>query len=320
MTSEEFLAEWRSPKPFITARTSGSTGSPKEIRLPKDLVSHSAQRTVDFFSLDSSSRLHLCLSPDYIAGKMMLVRAEISGAAISEEPPSNRPLAGFVAASPAIDLVAVVPSQMPHILLNLQKLPLLRNIIVGGSAIPPSIRQEIVTLPPSTKVYETYGMTETASHVALRRVSGDSMEPFSLLAGISMTLDAEGCARFVSDDFDVQTNDVVDILPGNCFRFVGRRDNAIVSGGIKIHPESVEAAIGEIPGNRRFYVTGKAHPLWGEIPVLVVEGPEMSEYEKNLLLKKIRPKCEGYGYPKEIVCIESFPLTPSGKIRRFRLS
>ena len=160
MTWQEFQAEWLGPEPDIVCRTSGSTGTPKEIRLPKEQVSASARRTLQFFNLDSHSHFHSCLAPDYIGGKMMMVRALECGGSFTLGPPSNRPLSDYT--GDPIDLLCVVPSQMRHILQNIDTLPELGAILIGGSPIPDDLRIQIAQ--SRLQCWETYGMTETASH------------------------------------------------------------------------------------------------------------------------------------------------------------
>ena len=157
MTIDDFIAEWHNDCDYIVAHTSGSTGTPKEIHLSKRLVRDSALRTIEFFSLSESSHLHLCLSPDYIAGKMMIVRSLLSGATLTDELPSNTPLSSLKGG--VIDLLAVVPSQLIDLLDNPKDYEI-RNLIIGGSAIPADLRLRVAN--SGLNAYETYGMTETA--------------------------------------------------------------------------------------------------------------------------------------------------------------
>lgn len=236
MTYEEFLKEWRDTGADVQCRTSGSTGTPKSIMLPKTEMSKSARRTIRHFGLDRFSHLHSCISPDFIGGKMMAVRAEETGARLTWETPSNRPL--LQAGQDAIDLLAVVPSQMEYILSHIDIMPEIRAIIIGGSAIPAALRSRIAE--SGLNAWETYGMTETASHIALRRVT-EPQSPFRVLDGISIGLDNESRLVVEIDGWQkIVTNDMVRILDRREFVVTGRYDNVIISGGVKIHPSRLK--------------------------------------------------------------------------------
>lgn len=318
MTFEEFIEEWRSDAPVIKARTSGSTGTPKIIELPKPFVAASARRTIEFFGLDSDSVLYSCVSQDFIGGKMMGVRAELTGAKLRWEQPTNRPLQS-IDKEEYISLLAVVPSQMVHILDNSGHLPRIDNIIVGGSAIHPELRKRIEE--SGLKAWETYGMTETASHVALRRIYGES-EPFTLLPGISVALDERGCLVF---DFEsgerVVTNDNGTIEDRRRFRVNGRADNVIITGGKKLHPEEVEDKLSKFIV-APFVVRGVSDAKWGERVELHIEGESESGVLKEGLsgfgeLKESIDKILAHWQvPKKIKLVSALERTANGKIKR----
>jgi len=318
MTVEEFIAEWNSPDEFITAHTSGSTGKPKEIRLAKELVANSAIRTINFFGINSKSHLHLILSPDYIAGKMMIVRSLISGAHLTWEKPSNTP----ELTSEPIDFIAAVPSQMPAILAGKSRSLDDAIYIIGGSAIPYSIRKMIVD--SEINGYETYGMTETASHVALRKVSINPAAPFKLLEGISGKCSSDSTLHISGKDFSLQTNDIVRFISEDEFVLLGRKDNAIVCGAIKLHPEMIEMKIDGIMRESGvggvYAVAGKRDPRWGQIPVLVIEESDYSEGLFAHISSKPEWKQLQYSRPKKMCILRKIPLTANGKIDRGNLN
>lgn len=315
MTFEDFIKEWRGPEDYIVAQTSGSTGVPKEIRLKKNFVKKSALRTIDFFKLNNKSRLHSCVAPDFIGGKMMAVRSEIAKSEFSWEVPSNTPLKDLTPED-TIDLLAVVPSQMIHILENLDRIPVLRNIIIGGSAIHPSLRIRIAN--SGLNAYETYGMTETASHIALRKISNEDI-PFKTLEGI--TVDKGNEDRLIinlENDLRIVTNDVAEIISPTEFKILGRSDNVIISGGKKINAETLEAKLSAVlkrPEYPRFYVTGLPDEKWGQKIVLVLEGHLSEELEKRII-SLIEPRVERWEMPKEVRWIPRFSFTPNGKLQR----
>lgn len=310
MTFDEFLAEWRGDSPSITAHTSGSTGTPKTITLDKGFVRESALRTNSFFRIDNRSRLHSCVAADFIGGKMMGVRAEISGSRLTWEPPSNRPLQG-VGKDEDIDLLAVVPSQMLYIVDHLEEMPRIGNVIVGGSAIHPELVRKIKE--SGLNAYESYGMTETASHISLRRI-GDNDGWFETLPGITVSTDERGCLEihFLSGEI-VVTNDLARLAGDSRFRIDGRYDRIIISGGRKINPEEVERKISPL-FKGKIMVRGEKDEKWGERVVLrIEETPE--ERERKEKERKMKEILESWEYPKKIEWGAVIEVTENGKLR-----
>lgn len=310
MTFEQFIDEWHNDKDFIIAKTSGSTGQPKEIMLPKNFVKESAIRTNTFFGINKDSHLHSCISPDTIGGKMMAVRSVIADAIFSYESPSNQPLKAFDSEF-TIDLVSVVPSQVLFILDNIDFLPKINNLLIGGSSIHPELRKKISR--SRLKAYESYGMTETASHIALRKIL-DIETPFTLLPGIEVTLDERNCLCIsFGDKTFIQTNDIAEIISNKEFIIKGRKDDVIISGGKKINPYEIEKKLYNII-NRPFLVTGFPNEKWGEKVVMIIEGlPVLPQIEE-----KIAPLLEKWEMPKEILYVKELPRTSNGKLRRIK--
>ncbi|MDE7125058.1 MAG: AMP-binding protein, partial [Muribaculaceae bacterium] len=260
-----FIKQWNNPDTdFIEARTAGSTGEPKCIRLSKADMRHSARATNARFGITSSSILYMPLSAGYIAGKMMIVRAIEAGCILYVEQPSLTPLAEC--SIPHIDLLPVVPAQIPHLLASPWLARRVANLIIGGGAIDPLVEQAVIDA--GYNAFATYGMTETCSHVALRPL-GDSH--FQAMPGISFGIDADNCLRISSGGYSwgtIQTNDVVDLAGPHHFIWRGRRDFVINSGGVKLYPEEIEKKLaGHIPGE--FYITSTPHSRWGEAGPIV---------------------------------------------------
>lgn len=320
LTVDAFLSEWRSPLPYVTAHTSGSTGAPKPVRLPKKLMLRSASRTNLFFGIGLWSRLHLCLSPDYIAGKMMVVRALTAGCTLTCEEASNNPLADpQMTQGRRISLLAVVPSQLPALLDHPERLRIVDNILVGGSSIPTALRRRLACAPITA--WESYGMTETASHVALRPVTADSNLPFTLLPGITCSLSEQGALMLSADDSltadscTVITNDCAEVLSQRSFRLLGRLDNVINSGGIKIHPLQVEAECADLLASfQPCYVTSRQDEKWGERVVLATLHPV-----PDTLLQALRQRLGHIRAPKEVIILPFFDYTSTGKLIRHKL-
>lgn len=306
--AEDFLNRWRSDSEFIEAHTSGSTGVPKRIMLAKRDMLKSASNTVRFFGLGPDSLLLLPLSVSYIAGKMMVVRAIISGAELLVVKPSNNPLYGL---SPdrKISLMAIVPSQIEAVIPYADRI---ENLIIGGAPMSP--QQEQAVIEAGIEAYATYGMTETSSHVALRRL-GEGC--YHALDGVTFSCDSRGCLVINAPDYtfkSLKTNDMVELEDDRTFRWLGRYDNVINSGGIKLFPEKIETAICRLLGGRRFYITSRKSEKWGEEAILVVEGEEIEG-----LAEKLISVLDSVQRPKDIVYQERFDMTSSGKIKRNKL-
>ncbi|MBD5203290.1 MAG: AMP-binding protein [Bacteroidales bacterium] len=312
MTFDEFACEWDSDIPTIEARTSGSTGIPKRILLSKAFVARSARATNAFFSLSEGSRFHSCVAADFIGGKMMFVRAALAKGIFSCETPSNRPLSGLSSAD-VIDLLAVVPSQMIHILRHVENMPEIRNIIIGGSAIHPDLRHEIAK--SGLLCYETYGMTETASHIALRRVTHDVDLPFRIIGNLHIAKDERECLVIEYPEGErIVTNDLVRLVSSDSFLITGRVDDVIVTGGKKLNPCEVEAVLSAEAGCE-VVVSSVPDIRWGEKAVAVMpEACKLTEEEIRKTLFSVG--FEPWMCPKEIVRVAAFPHTRNGKIDR----
>lgn len=305
----DFLRRWENREPYITARTSGSTGTPKEIHLPKSDMVISARATCSFFNIDENSTLYLPLSVNYIAGMMMIVRAYVSGATLIVVNPSNALRVAPDADIRDISLAAVVPSQVPGILSSPSR-SRIRNLIVGGAPLPDILEQRLVDAGVNACV--TYGMTETASHVALRRV-GESH--YRALTDITFSTDCRGCLVIHSNDRSFRklvTNDLVELSSPTDFRWLGRIDNVINSGGVKVSPETVERRISALISGRDFCITSRPSEKWGREVILAIEGTEQIP-DLPAKLREILPPAER---PKEIIYRATLPRTATGKLLR----
>ncbi len=309
MTYEDFAQEWDS-RDMITCRTSGSTGAPKEILLPKQEMVNSALRTIDFFGLTGDSLLYSCIAPDFIGGKMMLVRQRAAGCRFLWETPSNRPLDGY--SGEPISLLSVVPSQVIHILDNIKDMPVIDAMLVGGSSIPESLRHRIEK--SGLNAYESYGMTETASHIALRRIKSE-LEPFRTLGDITVTISDEALVIDIPGWQSVRTNDSARIVSPREFFIDGRLDNIMISGGRKINPERVEDILSRTI-TFPFIITSRPDEKWGERIIMIAEAEES---ERPFIENECRNMLVNYMRPKEIIFTKHLPRTPNGKpVRNFK--
>ncbi|MEZ4903071.1 MAG: AMP-binding protein [Spirosomataceae bacterium] len=301
-------------------QTSGSTGEPKPIIVTRRQMQASAYTTQQALNLKKNQNALVCLNVGYIAGIMMLVRGLEIDLTMYVIPPSSDPFLSLPE-DIQIDFAAFVPLQLQTLLEknNHGRLNQLKVIIVGGAVVNSSLLAQIQTL--KVPVFSTYGMTETVSHVALRKLNGeDASDYFQLLEGIEAATDERGCLRLkgaVTNEVWIQTNDVVEWIDHHHFRLVGRADNIINSGGVKIQLEKIERAIEKIWDiSARYFVWWKPDERLGQKLILVVEN------DQNLALIALKVALEKYltpyEIPKEIIVFEKFVETPTGKVDKQR--
>lgn len=311
MTLEAFLSEWNDASEFVHVQTSGSTGAPKPMSVEKRRMLASARITCDFLGLRSGDTALLCMSLDYIAGKMMVVRSIERGLKLISVEPSGHPLSNVE----YVDFAAMVPMQVYNSLQvpeERERLMRIRHLIIGGGAIDDQMAVELRTFPNA--VWSTYGMTETLSHIALRRISGpDASEWYTPFPSVRVTHNDEGCLVINAPEVceePLVTNDIVEFSSDHSkFRIIGRRDNVICSGGIKIQIEEVERHLR--PHLHVPYLLTKRHdPKFGEVAVLLTEGSveEAREVCQRMLSK--------YHQPRYYLHVARIPLTETGKPAR----
>lgn len=317
---------WRAGVDKLVVHTSGSTGRPKEIALSRAIIEGSALRTIRHFGLNESTHLHSCLSPQTIGGRMVLIRALECNGLFSFEEPSNRPLSQF-GPDDRLTMISVVPSQMLHILDRHDSgtLPEIDVILIGGAPIPEGLRARIAS--SGLQCYESYGMTETASHIAVRKVE-TTPRGFSPMPGISVSADERGCLVIVGATKErIITNDVVSFDDEGRFTVLGRADNAIITGGRKCLPEVIEASLysllpsGFNKDSIRLAVTGFPDPKWGQKIVVGYVCDDSDAEICQAWLKTASPQITPYW--SRPVCarrLSHFPATPSGKIDRKALA
>lgn len=318
----DFLHEWFDDSAFIEVKTSGSTGIPKTIRLAKQTMLNSARMTDAYFGLNSESLALLCLPASYIAGKMMIVRAIAGDFSLIAVEPSANPFAklkDFMVLD-SIDFAAITPYQLLH---SAEDIPQsgVRQIIVGGS--PVTAAMEELTADWPVALYETFGMTETASHIALRRFNGDdSSDFFKAMEGVELSLDERGCLQIFAPHLHSEmlvTNDLVELKSDNQFRWLGRADRVINSGGIKVFPEQIEKVMQSvIPGN--FFVSGVADEVLGQKVVLFIEdstNPVTSLHPRTQdIMSQLKSLLNPYTIPKQIYTLPAFVYSSGNKILR----
>ena len=348
MTLEDFLSEWNNDSDRVLVHTSGSTGKPKPMMVEKKRMLNSARITCDFLGLKPGDTALLCMSLDYIAGKMVVVRSIERHLHLISVSPSGHPLKDI---NEEITFAAMVPMQVYNTLQvpeERERLTHIRHLIIGGGAIDASLEKELRSLPGNIAIWSTYGMTETLSHIALRRINGaEASEWYQPFDSVKISQTDEGClvidAPLVCAETLV-TNDIVEIEPYIYnkvenheevekhnkveklrFRIKGRKDNVICSGGIKIQIEEVEALL-KPHLEKPFMIAKKKDEKFGEIAVLLTEDEDLKKVEATIrrLLsgksddsnKSSESKSHKYWIPREFRYVEHLPLTETGKPKR----
>ena len=307
---QDFIREYLDAKAYVVCHTSGSTGTPKPIRLEKRRMEASARLTIERFDLPPGSRALLCLPVSYIAGKMMLVRAMIGGWDLTATPPSSRFMEQVTG---RFDFAAVVPMQLYRSAGQLHRID---RILVGGGSVSEAFLDTLPTLNlPRTTLYQSYAMTETITHVALRQLYPSRENAYTALDGVSFSLSPHGTLRIHAPALcadTVTTNDIGELTDDKHFIWQGRADTVINSGGIKIFPEDTENVLSRFLTGR-YFVAGRPDDLLGTRQVLFVEGtPEQFPGLEAFL----ETHFDAYHRPKEMFFIPRFPLTHTGKIDR----
>lgn len=315
-----FLTDWFDDLDFIIASTSGSGGKPKSVKIKKKHMVNSAIATGTFFDLQPKTTALLCLSTNFIAGKMMLVRAMVLGWHLDIVEAKSKPLEKI---SKNYDFCAMVPFQLHY---SLDKINQVKKLIVGGGQISKKLYKQIK--PLKTQIFSTFGMTETVSHIAIKKLNHLKTEAgsdpndnfYTVLPNVEILTDLNGClvidAPKISDKVIV-TNDLVKIYSNTQFEWLGRFDNIINSGGIKIIPEQVEIKLQEIIF-KRFFISSVSDDVLGEKLILLIEINLNTSKESDLfrdLISKLK-SLHKYEIPKEIFLIEKFQETKTKKIQR----
>ncbi|MBH8570995.1 AMP-binding protein [Microvirga sp. STS02] len=319
----DFIRQWLNGTQEFTLTTSGSTGPPSPIVLRRRQLEASARRTADFFDLGPGDRALVCLNCEYIGGMMMLVRGLERNMHLTIVEPHADPFA-YVAADAEFDFSAFVPLQLKAVLADghAARLDNMKAFLIGGAPADASLTQELQ--PLKAAAWLTYGMTETCSHVALRRLNGPQAAPtFRVLPGIAAGQDERGCLTLrgdVTDDQLIVTNDVVQLLDAHTFEWLGRADFVINSGGVKVPAEKVElvldVALAEIGQSRRCFVAGQPDERLGQAVTAFIEGPALSAEQETLLKALLAERLGRYEQPRQFAYVPEFQMTATGKLNR----
>jgi O-succinylbenzoic acid--CoA ligase len=304
-----FCKEWLEGKEWFSLTTSGSTGTPKIIEVHRDQMIASAKKTINALGLREGMTSLVCLDVNFIAGRMMIVRSLVAGMKIVVVEPTGDPFTGI---GQKIDFAALVPYQLAAS----RESELSGKILIGGAAISNELLSRIKKI--ESPVYATFGMTETLSHIALQKLNGpDAQNFFEVLDGIDISVDGRQCLVIKADYLKdtIVTNDVVDLINKKQFRWLGRWDNVINTGGIKVMPEKIENTIAGLLSNNKYFIAGLPHDQLGQQVVLVIEG-KLTPEEETKLLDEMRMRSSKYEVPKQILYSRQFAITATQKINR----
>jgi O-succinylbenzoic acid--CoA ligase len=318
-----FLQDWFSDSETVSVQTSGSTGIPKVFEIEKKRMLNSAKMTCDFLGLKEGDTALLCLPVQYISGKMMLVRAiERKLKVIISEPSSTPEI------SQNTDFCAMTPLQVQN---SLNKIYLIKNLIIGGATVSEKLKKEISTTlqfsNSHTRIFETYGMSETLSHIALKQISPVQENYFTIFNDVEISVDERNCLKIFAPKLNpeiLQTNDIVELLNEKQFKFLGRFDNVINSGGVKIFAEELESLVKKHI-DRDLVFLGKTDETLGEKLILVIEDELFSESCQSERSRRLKSQISNFKFenkfhiPKEILFLEKFPRAENGKVLRKEL-
>jgi len=308
----------------LEQQTSGTTGEPKKIVLDRGAMLASARRTLKYFGLEPGHKALLCLPVDYIAGKMMVVRALTGGLDLVLAEPSGLPFLEME--EEVVDFTAVVPLQLYNSLKAGEDLSRIRKLLCGGGELSANLRGSLKELEQPL-IFESFGMTETYTHIAIRQINGERPDTsFRALEGVELFLDGEGCLIIRDQCFqggEIRTRDLAELDDdGLGFTWLGRADNVIKSGGIRIIPELLEQQIGNILGRSCLVLPEKDERL-GQQLLLVVEQPQEESGQAagstpgsiRDLLKEHLPAFE---MPRRVLFTQEIPRNESMKPDRLK--
>lgn len=316
-----FIKDWYSDRKAFVLQTSGSTGTPKQITIKRELLEISAQNTLNALQISKGSKALICINTKYIGGTMMLVRALHNSMDMYFRSVTSNPLQELL--DEEIDLCAMVPLQLNEIIQNqhsLKQLAKIKNLLIGGGTVSDRIAEHLQDIP--TNVYHTYGMTETISHVALKKLNrSDKSKYFQAVGDNTFRTNDQNqliISGAVTESKELVTNDIVNLINPQEFEWLGRFDNVINSGGVKFFPEQIERKISiaftDNNITNQFFITAEKDDKFGEIIVLAIEG----EIATNYLDDVLKSTLNRYEIPKKVYFTHEFSQTETGKINRLK--
>lgn len=309
-----FIIEWLNNSDEVGAKTSGSTGTPKQIKLSKQKMINSARLTGEYFGFKEGDTVLFCLSSNFIAGKMMIVRAFVWQLNLIPVSPNGYPLENV---DSDLDFAAMIPLQVNNSLLDKVKLDRVKKLLIGGGVVDLHLSESLQSV--KVNCFVGYGMTETVSHVAIRSLNGENKSDlYSAMGNAKFTIDDRGCLCIESSavlDHLLLTNDVVELVNNKKFKWLGRFDHVINSGGIKLFPEQLELKLQGII-QYPFFLAGIPDAHLGEKMILLIEDDNCKEEKRLEIRRQIKSLFVKYEQAREIFYISEFKRTETGKIQR----
>ncbi len=323
----EFCRQWLSGQKVFEVHTSGSSGKPKLITIKREQMIASAHLTGDVFKLEKNDRVLACLSTEHIAGMMMLVRSFVLDMHLTIINPVANPLENFPADA-VFDFTALVPLQLYEIFNKAKKklavLNRMKAVIVGGAPVNTELEKKIQLI--KAPVYSTYGMTETVTHIALKRLNGkEKTDYFKTLKGVEIDTDNRNCLIIksaVTDGKVLVTNDLVEINAKDSFRLLGRIDNVINTGGFKVQIEKVEKALEQVLSQiqkgkpAKSFISSVPDEKFGREIIAVIEGAPFTAKKQNQLMQGLGSYLKKHEMPRTIHFIPKIIVTAIDKIDR----
>ena len=309
-----FIKTWLDENNYVEVKTSGSTGTPKIIQLEKKRMIASAKATGDFFDLKPNDKALLCLPCDYIAGKMMVVRAMVLGLNLYSVEPTGNPLESVE--NEGFQFGAMIPLQVLNSLKNHRsRFENIEKMIIGGGVVDSSLLNKLQTV--KNQCFATYGMTETITHVAIKTLNGEQKSNvYQALKNVQFSKDKRDCliidAPYLSENQNI-TNDIIKLYSKSSFEWLGRFDNVINTGGIKVNPEQIEQKI-EAFIQDDFFIASENDEKLGSKVILVIENE--GKIDTDLLKQQFKTVLSKFEMPKEIYVLPQFKRTETGKIQR----
>jgi O-succinylbenzoic acid--CoA ligase len=310
------IQQWLNGAELFTFHTSGSTGAPKPIQLQRSQLLASAQGTIEALGLTSQEHVLVCMNTQFIGGAMLLIRALMLNAEITLMEPNSHPLS-LIETNHPFTLASFAPLQVFPLMSNQhqehEKLNRFNHILVGGAPIDVALEDLLASL--STRIYHTYGMTETVSHIALKQLGTNPY--YTVLNQVQIKTDAQHCLMICCEATNnqwIQTKDVVELHNTKQFSILGRLDDVINSGGIKIWPQQIEVAIRTVLGSNitNVCVLGMPDVQLGQKVVALLEGN--TQIDTEALKKALSKNLTRYQIPKHFYSLKAFLYTPTGKI------
>jgi len=312
------IREWLSGQNTFVFQTSGSTGKPKAARFSRKQISASVKRTANAFELEKGNVVLCCLNPQFVAGYMMIIRAIELGLHLLIQEPSGNPLKAL--GHTRIDFVAMTPNQVRQsIIASKERFQQIGKVLIGGADISPILESSLQQL--KVRAFHSYAMTETLTHVALRDIT-NAARAYRALEGVRFGQREDGCL-IVNDEMlgihQLQTNDVVDLIDPWTFKWKGRIDHVINTGGVKVHVEELEGMIEEILQleglDWPFCVLAKPDDTLTNQLVLILENKNWN-FDRERILSLLKSGLPRYHDPKQIIIVRDLLKTPTGKIDR----